>query len=62
MYWVLSIIYSKSLTRDVVTQIIQARGSIIKCMTILYVLYVDFREGGKPEYPEKNPRSTREIN
>ena len=24
--------------------------------------YVDFREGGKPEYPEKNPRSTGEIN
>ena len=21
--------------------------------------YVDFSEGGKPEYPEKNPRSTR---
>ena len=25
-------------------------------------LGVDFREGGKPENPEKNPRSTREIN
>ena len=24
--------------------------------------YVDFREGVKPEYPEKNPRSTGEIN
>ena len=24
--------------------------------------YVDFGEGGKPEYPEKNPRSTGEIN
>ena len=23
---------------------------------------VDFREGGKPEYPEKNTRSTGEIN
>ena len=25
-------------------------------------LGVDFREGGKPENPEKNPRSTAEIN
>ena len=24
--------------------------------------HADFREGGKPEYPEKNPRSTGEIN
>ena len=27
-----------------------------------YPIGVDFREGGKPEYPEKNPRSTGEIN
>ena len=57
----MSMIYLKSLTLDVVTQIIRARGSCIKCMTI-YPTCVDFREGGKPEYPEKNPRSTGEIN
>ena len=57
----MSMIYLKSLTRDVVTQIIRARGSCIKCTTI-YPKCVDFREGGKPEYPEKNPRSTGEIN
>ena len=49
----MSMIYLKSLTRDGVTQIIRARGSCIKCTTI-YPTYVDFREGGKPEYPEKN--------
>ena len=51
-------IYFQSLTRDVVTQIIRARGSCIECTT-LYLICV---EGGKPEYPEKNPRSTGEIN
>ena len=29
---------------------------------IYYLLCVDFGEGGKPEYPEKNPRSTGVIN
>ena len=32
------------------------RSSCIKCMTICPVC-VDSRERGKPEYPEKNPRS-----
>ena len=33
----------------------------MECTTIC-PLCVDFREGGKPEYPEKNPRSTSEMN
>ena len=57
----MSMIYLKSLTQDVVTQIIRAGGSCIKCTTIC-LTYVDFREGEKPEYLEKNPRSTGEFN
>ena len=53
-------IYFKSLTRYIVAQIIRTRGSCIKCT--IYPTCVDFREGGKPEYPEKNPRSTGKIN
>ena len=28
----------------------------------IVLICVDSREGGKPEYPEKNPRNTGEIN
>ena len=56
-YEYLSMIYTKSLIPgEVITQIIRARGSCIKCTTIYPIcVCVDFREGGKPEYPEKNP-------
>ena len=57
----MSMIYLKSLTRDVVTQIIRARDLCIKCTTT-YPRCVDFRDGRKPEYPEKNTGSTGEIN
>ena len=33
-----------------------------KLVALKCPIYVDFREGGKLEYPEKNPRSTGEIN
>ena len=33
-----------------------------KLVALRCPICVDFREGGKLEYPEKNPRSTEEIN
>ena len=35
---------------------------LINLWPSIVLICVDFREGGKPEYPEKNPRSTGEIN
>ena len=55
----MSMIYLKLLC--VVIQIIRARSSCIKCRTIRPIC-VDFRAGGKPEYPEKNTRNTSETN
>ena len=54
-------IYLKSLqvTRDVNTHIIRATSCVLGARG--YFLCVDFRERGKPEYPEKNPRITGEI-
>ena len=57
----MSMIYLMSLTQDVVTQIIRAKGSCIKCMHDCPTC-VDFRDGRKAEYLEKNLRSTIEIN
>ena len=31
-------------------------------MEVLWSQCVDYREGGKPQYPEKNPQSKGEIN
>ena len=41
-------------TRDVLLMLINLWLSIVS-------FCVDFKEGGKPEYPKKNPRSTGEI-
>ena len=54
-------IFIRVVNTDMVTQIIQARGSCIKRTTVCPIC-VDFREGGKLEHLEKNPRSTGEIN
>ena len=35
---------------------------LINLWPSIVLFCVDFREGEKPEYPEKNPRSTGQIN